>query len=566
MRASESAPQAFIPYVGEDPTRHRIDVTTLGDLLLKAFDQYPDHPALIFPESAWTYRELVSRAMHTARGLVALGVKPRDHVGILMPTSPELVQMFFAVALCGATGVLINARYKSAELAYVIENADIITLLTTDEIAEQVNFVERIGAALPELAACRDPRNLQLSGAPKLRSIILAGKSIRPGYLPMAELDQLAARVSDGEVHANRVRTCVRDVCMILYTSGTTSNPKGCLLSHEAMVRTSIVLGKHRFLLTHEDKMWSPLPLFHIAAMLPLIAALSVGATYLGMQYFEPGLSLDMIGRNGVTMIFAPFVTFLQAMALHPKFESTDFSKVRLMNSCFAVQPQSVSDAYRKAMPYTLQLGTYGMTEAAGIVATGHDGMDRELGFTRLGVPLIGVEVRIVDPETGEECPTGTRGEICLRGYSVFDGYYRDAEKNQTSFDAQGWFHTGDVGSIDASGHMMFDGRTKDMLKVGGENVAAAEIEAQLTRHPAVKLAQAVGIPDPKYVEIPAAFVELFPGKSASEAELIAFCRKDISSFKVPRYVRFVTEWPMSASKIQKYQLRARLLEELGLE
>jgi acyl-CoA synthetase (AMP-forming)/AMP-acid ligase II len=565
MHAPESELPAFIPYVGEDPSLHRIDVTTLGDLLLKAFDEFPDQRALVFPDSTWTYRELVTRAMRTARGLIALGVKPRDHVGILMPTGPELVEIFFAVALCGATGVLINARYKSAELAYVIENADIITLLTTDQIAEQVDFVERIGAALPELAASADPRNLRLEAAPKLRSVILAGSRPRPGYLPLEQLELLAAQVPETEVHRNRVRTRVRDVCMILYTSGTTSNPKGCLLSHEAMVRTSIVLGKHRFRLTHQDKMWSPLPLFHIAAMLPLVAAFSVGATYLGMQHFEPGLSLDMIDRNGVTMIFAPFVTFLQAMALHPKFATTDFSQVRLMNSCFAVQPKSVSDAYRRAMPHTLQLGTYGMTEAAGIVATGHESMDRELGFTRLGVPLIGVDVRIADPVTNEECATGTRGEICLKGYSVFDGYYRDEEKNRISFDDQGWFHTGDLGSIDAEGHMMFDGRTKDMLKVGGENVAAAEIEAHLTRHPAVKLAQVVGIPDPKYVEIPVAFVELFTGHSASAEELIAFCSRDISSFKVPRFVRFVVEWPMSASKIQKYQLRARMLKELGL-
>src|ERR1700722_2869493 len=155
MPARES-PQSFVPYVGEDPRLHRIDVTTLGDLLLNAYDRFPDRQALIFPDSTWTYRELVARAMYTARGLVALGVKPRDHVGILMPTSPELVQMFFAVALCGATGVLINARYKSAELSYVIENADIVTLLTTDQVAEQVNFVERIGQALPDLAASRD--------------------------------------------------------------------------------------------------------------------------------------------------------------------------------------------------------------------------------------------------------------------------------------------------------------------------------------------------------------------------------------------------------------------------
>jgi acyl-CoA synthetase (AMP-forming)/AMP-acid ligase II len=216
-------------------------------------------------------------------------------------------------------------------------------------------------------------------------------------------------------------------------------------------------------------------------------------------------------------------------------------------------------------MPRALQLGTYGMTEAAGIVSTGHYGMDPELGFTRLGTTLIGVEVRIVDPDSGKECPTGARGEICLKGFSIFDGYYRDSEKNKASFDADGWFHTGDLGTINESGHIMFDGRTKDMLKVGGENVAAAEIESLLTRHEAVKLAQVVGIPDPKYAEIPAAFVELFPGKSASAEELIAFCRKEISSFKVPRFVRFVTEWPMSASKIQKFQLRHRLIEELGL-
>jgi fatty-acyl-CoA synthase len=566
MHAPDSQLPTFVTYVGEDAGRHRIDVSTLGDLLLRACDEFPDHPALIFPNSTWSYRELVARALHIARGLVALGVQPRDHVGILMPTSPELVAMFFAVSLCGATGVLINARYKSAELTYVIENADIVILLTTDQIAEQVNFVERIASALPELAASRDPRELRLQSAPKLRNIILAGDTAQPGYLAYAEFERLAAAVPEAAVHRNRVRTRVRDICMILYTSGTTANPKGCLLTHEAMARTSIVLGKHRFMLTHEDKMWSPLPLFHIGAMLPLIAAFSVGATYLGMQHFDPGLALEMIDEHGVTMIFAPFVTFLQAMALHPDFAHTNFSRVKLMNSCFAVQPKSVSDAYRKAMPHTLQLGTYGMTEASGIVATGHYGMDPELGFTRLGVPLLGVEVRIVDLESGKECLTGARGEICLKGYSIIDGYYRDPEKNQAAFDAEGWFHTGDLGSVDAGGHMMFDGRSKDMLKVGGENVAAAEIEALLTRHPAVKLAQVVGVPDPKYTEIPAAFVELFPGKSANAEELIAFCREQISGFKVPRHVRFVTEWPMSASKIQKYQLRQRLAKELGFE
>lgn len=570
MPAAISAPEwidsRYEPYVGEDLALSRIDVTTLGDLLLKAYDQFPDKSALIFPDSNWTYSELVAHAMLTARGLQAIGVKPGDNVGLLLPTSTDLVETFFAVAFCGATAVLINARYRAAELAYVVENSSTVTVVTTDTIAEQVDFTERLNAAFPDLASQTDARHLTISAAPKLRNIVLRGSSSKPGFVTHAAFTAAAAQVPEIEVHRARIATRVRDVCMMLYTSGTTSNPKGCVLTHEAMVRSSIVLGRHRFRLTHEDKVWSPLPIYHIAAMLPLVAVFAVGGTYLGMPWFEPGLSLRMLSENKVTMIFAPFVTFLQALAYHPDFAATDLSSVKLMNSCFAVQPKSIADAYRKAMPQTLQLGTYGMTEACGIVSTGHWGMDPELGFTRLGLPLIGVQVRIVDTVTGAEMPTGKSGEICLRGFSMFDGYYRDEAKNAASFDVEGWFHTGDLGSIDANGHLMFDSRLKDMLKVGGENVAAAEIEAQLARHPAVKLAQVVGIPDPKYAEIPAAFIELKPGAHATEAELIELCRRHFASFKVPRHVRFVTEWPMGASKIQKFQLRNSLIKELGLE
>jgi fatty-acyl-CoA synthase len=555
----------YVPYVGEDLARSRAYVTTLGDLLLDAWDRYPNRPALIFPDSQRTYSELVANSMRIARGLRAMGVKPRDNVGILMPTSPELVEMLFGVALCGAVAVLINARFRSAELAYVIENADLVTLLTTDAIAEQVNFVERLNSALPELASARDPLQLELAAAPKLRNAVLFGEP-RSGFVTRQRFEAGAERVPELDVHRCRVSVCVRDSALILYTSGTTSQPKGCVLTHEAMVRTSIVLGKDRFRLTYEDKVWSPLPLFHIAATCPLIAVFAVGGCYISMGYFDPGVSLKLLRDHNVTLIFAPFVTFLQALAYHPDFKKTDLSSVKLMNSCFAAQPKSVGEIYREAMPGTLQLGTYGMTEASGIVSTGHYGMDPELGYTRLGTALLGLEVRIADAQTNVDVPMGERGEICLRGYSILSGYYRSPEKNAECFDAQGWFHTGDIGSVDESGHVMFHTRLKDMLKVGGENVAAAEIEAQLTKHPAVKLAQVVGIPDPKYTEVPAAYIELHPGLEASEAELIELCRAETASFKVPRLVRFVTEWPMSASKIQKFQLRNRLIEELGLD
>jgi fatty-acyl-CoA synthase len=554
-----------VPYIGEDLARSRTYVTTLGDLLLDAWDRYPDRPALIFPDSLRTYSQLVANAMRIARGLRAMGVEPRAHVGILMPTSPALVEMLFGVALCGAVSVLINARFRSAELAYVIENADLVTLLTTDAIAEQVNFVERLNAALPQLASAKDVEQLKLAAAPKLRNAVLFGAP-QPGFMSQRRFEDGAEHVPELDVHRCRVSVCVRDSALILYTSGTTSQPKGCVLTHEAMVRTSIVLGKDRFRLTYEDKVWSPLPLFHIAATCPLIAVFAVGGCYISMGHFDPGASLRLLRDHQVTLIFAPFVTFLQALAYHPDFKSTALSSVKLMNSCFAAQPKSVGEIYRAAMPGTLQLGTYGMTEASGIVSTGHYGMDPELGYSRLGTALLGIEVRIADPQTGADVPTGERGEICLRGYSMLSGYYRDAAKNAECFDAEGWFHTGDIGSLDENEHVMFHTRLKDMLKVGGENVAAAEIEAQLTKHPAVKLAQVVGIPDPKYTEVPAAYIELHPGAAASEAELIELCRAETASYKVPRLIRFVTEWPMSASKIQKFQLRNRLIEELGLD
>jgi acyl-CoA synthetase (AMP-forming)/AMP-acid ligase II len=249
----------------------------------------------------------------------------------------------------------------------------------------------------------------------------------------------------------------------------------------------------------------------------------------------------------------------------HPDFKKTDLSRIRLMNSNFAVQPAGIRDAMLKAMPNAIQVGTFGMTETAGTVTTSKLTDPLNERVSRLGKPLPGMEVRIVDHDTGLDVPQGAHGEVLVRGYSTIEGYYKDPEKTAAALDEHGWYHTGDVGSIDAAGTMMFHGRTKDMLKVGGENVAAAEIEASLQRHPAVKLAQVVGIPDARYAEVPAAFVELKPGEVATAQELIAHCKAEIAGFKVPRQVRFVTEWPMSTSKIQKFRLREQILKELDL-
>jgi fatty-acyl-CoA synthase len=561
----DSAPLASARLVSESLRNVRIQVATLGDLLLLAADRYPSSPALIFPDKSLTYAELTERAFLRARSLQALGVKPRDHVGLLLPTSFEFVEFLFAIALCGAVAVPMNARYKYSELAYVIENGDLVAVVTTDQISDHVNFVERLTQALPGLENAADARHLQLQRTPHLKSMVLLGAGQARGFVAQRDFEALAVSIPEDAVHESRLKVRLSSPAIMLYTSGTTANPKGCLLSHESMVRNSIALGRHRYALKQNDVFWSPLPMFHIAAILPLCSIFDVGGAYATMTYFDAGSALKMIAERSVTATYPCFVTIMSDLISHPDFATTDLSRITLMNANFAVQPPGIKDAMLKAMPDAIYVGTFGMTETAGTVTTSRldDPLDQRVG--RLGNPLPGLELRIVSPETGVDVGAGERGEVLVRGYSTLLGYYKDPVKTAAALDTDGWYHTGDVGSIDAAGTLMFHGRTKDMLKVGGENVAAAEIEACVQRHPAVKLAQVVGIPDARLVEVPAAFVELKAGFAATADDIIDLCKREIAGFKVPRHVRFVNEWPMSTSKIQKFRLREQLIAELKL-
>ena len=289
----------------------RINVTTIGDLLLNAADRYPERDALVFPGFRLTYAELAARAIERARGLQALGVKPREHVGLLLPTCPEFVEYFFAIALCGAVAVPINARYRAHELGYVVENGDLVTIVTTAQIADQVNFVMRLDGALPGLTSQRNPLRLQLAAAPKLRNVVLLGKSAPHAFVAEKEFHRLSKSVDEDSVHRARLGTRVRDVGLMLYTSGTTANPKGCLLTHEAMVRNSIALGRYRYQLRSDDRFWSPLPMFHIAAILPMIATFDVGGAYLTMSHFDAGEALRMLDGERATATYPCFVTIM---------------------------------------------------------------------------------------------------------------------------------------------------------------------------------------------------------------------------------------------------------------
>lgn len=543
----------------------RIHTTTLGDLLLLAADHCPDTAAVVLPDRRVSYRDLCARVMARARSLHGLGVRPGDHVGVLLPTCLDFVETLFAVAWLGAVTVPVNARYRAPEIAYVAENADLVTLITTDEFDAAVNFVERIRPAFPDLAQQTDRRNLQLHNAPRLKSIVVFGSTSVPGMLTGAELDALAAGVTGDEIHLRRLQTRLGGTALILYTSGTTSHPKGCMVSHESMVRNSQALAQ-RYELGPGDSFWSPLPMFHIAAILPMVTIMSVHGTFVTTPHFEAGEALRMLEEEKVTATYPSFWAIMSDLVSHADFSRRDLNRIRVWNANFGVQPAFVGETMEKAMPGTTFVGTFGMTEAAGTVTTSELSDSREQRFTRLGRPLPGQEVRIVNPETGADATAGEIGECWIRGYNTFTEYYKSPEKTAQALDAEGWFHSGDLCSVRADGQLLFHGRLKDMLKVGGENVAAAEIEACLQQHPAVKLAQVVGVPEPRLQEVAAAFVELKPGQQAGADELIALCREQMASFKVPRHVRFVTEWPMSSTKIQKFKLQEQLLEELGLK
>ena len=307
-----------------------IGATTLGDLLLRAANEYPDTDAIVFPDRRQSYAELVERAYQRARGLQALGVQPGDHVGLLLPTCMEFPECFFGIALCGAVAVPINARYQSGELSYLIENADLVTIVTTDQIAEHVNFVERLTAGLPGLDRAADPLKLKIKSAPRLRNIVLLGSSKPNGLVTESQFDQMAAEHSVDDVQITRMRARIRDPGLMLYTSGTTANPKGCVLSHEAIIRNSIALGRFRYQLKHEDRFWSPLPMFHIAAILPMVAIFDVGGAYLTMSYFDAGVALEMLEAERATATYPCFVTIMSDLIHHPNFSKTDLSRITL--------------------------------------------------------------------------------------------------------------------------------------------------------------------------------------------------------------------------------------------
>ena len=317
-------------------------------------------------------------------------------------------------------------------------------------------------------------------------------------------------------------------------------------------------MNRQRYFMDDTDRFWSPLPMFHMSSILPLAACIDAGAALLSMNHFDATTALDMLEHEKVSIAFPSFPTITNELISHPSFAKRDLSRLRRINN---VAPIEMLRKFQNSFPQAVQTGAYGLTEACGVIAYNHPDESLETRLHSCGQPFEGIDIKIVDPETLQRVPSGERGEIWIKGYCVFSGYYKAPEKNAEAFHDD-WFRTGDLCSVDDDNRISFHGRIKDMLKVGGENVAAIEIESFLSGHPAVKLAQVIGVPDDHLLEVPAAYIELNDNQILTEESLIDWCKGEIASFKIPRHVRFVTEWPMSSTKVQKFRLLERFERE----
>jgi acyl-CoA synthetase (AMP-forming)/AMP-acid ligase II len=507
------------------------------------------------PGESWAWEQVYEESVRVSRGLAALGVGPGDHVGILIPNSIHLLTAMFGTTLLGAVFVPINARYRIQELGYVIKNADIKVILTSDLMDAHVDFSTILRDALPSLPEQHSPQRLELEEVPTLAQIAMLHGGSRPGILGRAEFDQRAEAAALPDPFP--LEPAPRSPACILYTSGTTADPKGCVISHEALTRGCRARVVERLEPGPADVHWSAGPLFHIGSLQVFLGCLTTGGSYLTDRRFDPAAALALMRDHGVVHAWPWFPAVIQDIMALEDFEP---EQLRSMRTLMLSWPEPLRLEVQDRFPWIKLFGACGMTETAGSYATNRSDDSREERAAANGTPFEDIEVRVIDTDSGEVLGTDSAGELLVRGYCVMDGYYKDPAKTAQAIDADGWFHTGDVYERSETGQLTFRTRLKDMLKVGGENVAAVEIEATLMHHPEVRTAEVVGLADRRLDEVPIAFVELEPGAELTEADLIGLCRRAIASYKVPRQVHFIEPggWPMSATKVNKNVLRER--------
>lgn len=544
-----------------------VDGLTIPQALKATAARYPAHDALVFPFRSLrlSYAQFDAAVDRAARGMLALGIEPGEHVAIWATNVPQWVLLQFATARIGAVLVTINPAYRPYELEYVLKQCDAVALFLVERFKTS-NYYAMLDEVCPELKHAA-PAGLQSDKFPRLRFVVGLESHAPAGGTTWSEMCSLADAVPAGRLDSIGQTLRAEQPVNIQYTSGTTGFPKAATLSHRNLLMNVYHFGQC-LRLTADDRMCIPVPFYHcFGCVLGTTCAAAHGAAMIiPAESFNPAATLEAVERERATCLYGVPTMFIAE--LHdPSFAQRDLSSLRTGLMSGSPCPIEVMRQVVDRMGIRQITIGYGQTEASPIITQTRADDPLELRVETVGGPITGAEVKIIDTATGEELPDSRQGELCTRGHLVMLGYYKNPEATRAAIDAQGWLHTGDLAIRLPNGYYRITGRIKDLVIRGGENIYPREIEEFLFTYPPIEQVSVVGVPDQKFGEELCAWVKLKPGATCSAEEIRDYCRRALAHYKVPRYVKLVDQFPQTVTgKIQKFKIREAMLAELGLQ
>ena len=543
---------------------------TLGEMLRYQTEKDPEHEFLVYPDRdlRLTYAQFDHRVDLLAKGLLAIGIKRGDHVGMWATNVPDWLTFLFSCARIGAVFVTVNTMYKLHELEYLMKQSDITTLCLSNGYRDN-DYVAMTKTLVPEMDYY-ERGHLKSKTFPFLKNVIYIGQEKHRGMFSTQEIMLLGQHVPDEDLFEAEHAVKKDDVVNMQYTSGTTGFPKGVMLSHYNILNNGYYIGES-MKYTSKDRVCLPVPLYHcFGIVLGVMAIYSHGATHVMLEHFDAKQALIAIDHEKCTSIYGVPTMFIAELN-HPDFKKYDMSSLRTGIMAGSQCPVELMKRVVNEMNMKDITSVYGLTESSPGMTQSTTDDPLEKRVTTVGKELPFIDVKVLDPDTLEECPPEVVGELCCKGYNIMKGYYKMPEETAKIIDKNGYLHSGDLGLKTKDGYFKVTGRIKDMIIRGGENIYPMEIEEFLRTMPEIKDVQVAGIASKKYGEVVGAFVILYPGKVLTEEDVRNYCIGKISRYKVPKYVFFLEdEFPMTGSgKIQKYkltQLGAELLKERGIE
>ena len=528
---------------------------TLSQLLHSKTEENPSQEFMIYADRdlRFTYKEFDARVDDLARGLMSIGVTKGDHVGIWATNVPDWLTYMFACARLGAVAVTVNTSYKLHELEYLVKQSDLTTLCLSNGVKDS-NYVSMIKELVPELDEY-ERGCLKSKKFPFLKNVVFMGPEKFRGLYSTPELLLLGKHVDIELMRKIEAEVTCDDVVNMQYTSGTTGFPKGVMLTSRNIINNGFSIGEcMRY--TNKERVCLPVPLFHcFGIVLGVMAVLSHGATHVLLESFDPLLVLASIHKEKCTAVYGVPTMYISELN-HPMFNMFDMSSLRTGIMAGSGCPVELMKTVMDKMNMKEITSVYGLTETSPGMTQSRWNDSAEVRATTVGHELPDIEVRVIDPETGKECPVGVQGEMCCRGYNIMKGYYKMPEATAEIIDKDGFLHSGDLGVKGEDGNYRITGRIKDMIIRGGENIYPREIEEFLIQMPEIKDIQVAGVKDKKYGEITGAVIILHEGKTLTDQDVIEFCRDKLSKYKWPQLIMFMKEFPMTGSgKIQKFKL-----------